>query len=186
MTRDCQGELFEEFSKKEPRLKHLARSILPRRRSRIVQMSLEKVGILAIFVILGFIMFFALGVEIGKKQKGGETNRKILSVSKETSVEPLSKGADTDIPEETSVEATGDFEAAKKPYTIQVISYSDKKKAMDKVKELEANGKQASIIQSKQWFQVCSGAYKNKEDAAYDLEQFSKKYKGCFLRNREE
>lgn len=182
MESEYQGELFKEFEKKEGSIKRLTKKILPKKRPHILQIPLENIIISAILVILGFIMFFALGVEKGKR------HTRLLHRDEEVIVleaEQVRSGPALE-EKEPLKEAPEVIAEEWKPYTIQLISYKDKKLARIEVKELKAMDIKADIIQRNKWFQVCAGSYVDKKDAESDLKRFSKEYKGCFLRNKEE
>ncbi len=182
MQSGYQGELFKEFEKKESSLKRLTKKILPKRKLHILQIPLENIVSFAILVILGFIVFFALGVEKGKRHAQVLHKDEELIVLETEEVTPMPALEEKEVVKEAP-EVIAEIE---KLYTIQLISYKDKKLARIKVKELEAMNIKADIVQRNKWFQVCAGSYVDKKNAESDLKKFSKEYKGCFLRNKKE
>ncbi|MCK4463492.1 MAG: SPOR domain-containing protein [Candidatus Omnitrophica bacterium] len=182
MQSEYQGELFKEFEKKEGSLKRLTKKILPKRKPHILQIPLENIISFAILVILGFIISFALGVEKGKRHAQVLHKDEKLIILEAEKVAPMPALEEKEIIKE----APEVIAEEGKPYTIQLISYKDKKLAQIKVKELETMDIKADVIQRNKWFQVCVGSYVDKKDAESDLKRFSKEYKGSFLRNKEE
>jgi len=175
MSEEYQGELFGEFKGKDSSLKRFSKKILPNRKAHIVQIPLEHLISYAILILIGFVLFFALGVEKGKRasQKKPEIVQ-ILSVAdnKISNVMP-----------EAPIETAEKNQITEKPYTIQLISYADEKIAMEKIKSLKKDGIDAFTVKSGKWYQVCANYYTNKNEADNDLKKFGKTYKGCFLRN---
>ena len=185
MTSEYQRELFEEFKKEEPALKQLAKKVLPRKRPHIIQIPLEGGIVSAILVLLLLIIAFAIGVETGKKQAAVAKQEVVSIAKKEESSKKVVLYKEEQVTEPEVVEKVEE-KPIDRPYTIQVISYKDKRRARAKVKTLEAKGDKATIIERKGWFQVCVGSYLNKQEAEKDLGRLSSIYKGCFLREKEE
>ena len=186
MTNEYQRELFEEFKKEEPALKKLAKKVLPQKRPHIIQIPLEGGIVSAILVLLLLIIAFAIGVETGKKQEAVAKQEVIdIAAKVEESSEKVVLYKEEQVREPEVVEKVEE-EPIDRPYTIQLIAYKDKRRARAKVKDLEAKGDKATIIERKGWFQICVGSYLNKQEAEKDLRRLSSIYNGCFLREKEE
>jgi len=150
---------------------------------------IEHVISLVILVILGFIVSFALGVEKGKRQHASQEAMHPVEVVETAEKVEFKK---TDASREPEIEKIGKpiqekpIVKKEKPYTIQLVSYKARRDADQKIKRLKAEDIDAFIVHNKKWFQICSGSYANKKEAEKDLNNLSKKYKGCFLREKEQ
>lgn len=183
MAREQQREFFSEFEAQEPRLKNMARKVLPRHRWRIVSVSFENILLTVIFFIFGIIIAFVFGFEMGK----GQGEPKISSAV--TEAIPVSAPADMTAADDAAAEKEdtgGRSVHSGDGYTIQLISYRDKRKAEDKTRSLNAAGDAAHIISTKKWHQVCVGSYVTRDEALEDLVRFSSTYKDCYLRRKNE
>jgi len=202
MVRESQGELFEEFSKLErvgkqkTSIKRFARRILPRKRKRIIQFSLESCAFISIVIILGFIILYSLGFENGKKianknlaEKTTKENiKKDMYVTGKNSKLADRHGQDILDENEDNNENAKEDEYVhdwEKPYTIQVISFKVERRAEAKVKALEKLGYEAMIIPSGAWYQVCVGSYLSEKEAEEDLGRLKTRYRDCYVRIKE-
>ena len=189
MMYENQGEFFEEFKELDPPLKQLAKKVLPKKRPHIIQMPLEGMIIAVILMLLACIIIFAIGVEAGKsqgasaKREGPQGFEKAgPDVTDEVLTEKTAQGEQPKVETVTDTKEGG--RDTLKPYTIQLISYKDEKRAKAKAYELKKMGSEAFLIQNKEWYQVCAGSYRNQKEANADLEKFGATYKGCFLREK--
>jgi len=199
MSKELQKELFGEFKVKEPRFRQIARKMLPQRKMRILHVSLESVIFVAILIILCIVVAFALGVEKGKRSghlPSSDVAEPVVALRQDKGIVPEEVIDNKVIPVVDNVlepvaeyvpdEQVGDSSNIEKPYTIQLIAYKDKKKALDKVNEFKNKGYESSIIERQDWYQVCTGSYSGREEAKRDLQKFSAKYPGCFFRKKGE
>lgn len=174
MDNEYQKEFFDEFKSGDGPLKRFTKNALAKRTPMTLRFQPEQIISLAIIVVLGFVISFALGVEKGKRLKPVvETEEVVLAdtVVKETQVAAVRKQVVTaQAPRE-------------RLYTIQILSYKDEKLALAKVAELKKKKINASVMRENKLFQVCAGRYADKKEAIGDLRNFLKEYKGCFLRN---
>jgi len=181
MPYNKQGELFNEFKIRDNSIKQITKNIMHRRRPHlhIFYVYLEQAVTIALLVIMGLIVSFALGVERGKKYMIidlREVQKPAPVVSSETVQEPPK--------EDFKMEKADKAIDISKPYTIQLISYKKRELAEDKVEELKKVGLEADILERNSWYQVIVGAYVDRKSAEADFKKFSKIYKGCFLRNK--
>ncbi len=168
MADEYQKELFEEFGKEKGKLKRMTEKIVRRQNRLYLRISPENAVFAAIIIIMCIIVSFALGVERGKSLAPSV----IIAPEKkiEPKREPEIKPPSIEVPEGI--------------YTIQLISYKKKAPAEKEKRKLTKKGIEAFIIASGEWFQVCAGSYTDTKKAGKALDEFSKKYKGCFIRKK--
>ena len=174
MAGEYQKELFKEFQKEKGKFKKIADKVTGRQHKLYLHVSLENVVFVSIIVIMCIIVSFALGVERGKRLGPQITPQPVPQVMKEpANPTKLAKAS-----VEKKVEA-------EKPYTIQLISYKTKKRALGEKSALAERKIDTFIVPSGKWYQLCTGGYENIKDARKAMEVFKKDYKGCFVRNVE-
>jgi len=191
MPTEHQNELFKEFERKKGGFEKIVDRIGEKRKKLYLNLPLENVVFAAIIVTMCIVTAFALGVERGKREAGARENissrEKSLPASENTdSIElgPIEVGKTGN-----KDDAAGEVaEPSKSPdterYVIQLISYKEIRRAMREKKYLARSNVVASIVKSGNWYQVCAGGYKNIKEAKTALDEFKKKYKGCFIRNK--
>ena len=171
---EYQKELFDRFKEKKPKLKRFTEKI-PKRNQLYVRAPLENIVIVAIVFILALVVAFALGIESGKSKATQSEKRKTQS-------EELSSAGETEQYVRTIAQSPKEATKTRGPYTLQLISYKEKPLAEKEKNNLLMKRKDAFIIPSGSWFQVCVGSYANKEEAREDMRNFSGRYKGCFIK----
>ncbi len=176
-----QGELFSEFEIKGPKRPRYAlkRDLLFGRRV-ILNLSYENITFFLILFIMLLVTFFAFGVEKGKRTARTELAPDFTLRMKQPTAHP--EPVATEIPL-VSEDAGGEKpDSGGTPYTIQVISFKSQKNADREITRLQNQGFEAFVIQSGEWRQICVGRYKDREDAASDIEILQKRYPGAYLR----
>jgi hypothetical protein len=185
-TQETQQELFTEFSaspKRPERFPTLAKSHKPILLSTTTE-QLLLIGILAVLVLCAV---FFLGVLRGKSLRP-----EILPVSR-TYVQappvPVKTAVKTLAPAVAMIKPQIPAPAplvlnTEKPYTIQVVTHRKREYAENEMAAIKRLGYVSFLIPSGEYFQVCAGQYKTKDEAKKDLALFSAKYKDCFLRRR--
>ena len=149
--------------------------------------------VFAIFVVLGLIIAYALGVESGKRATVYRLPDKPVAKIPEDIV--VFKGKDNQPLEQKRVDqkaVNADIKAKKAkikenlPFTVQIVAYKKLDSAEKKADSLMKSGKKVFIIpnKNKTWYQVCIGAFKNREQAKVLEAEVEKKYKGCFVREK--
>ncbi|MBL7158357.1 MAG: SPOR domain-containing protein [Candidatus Omnitrophica bacterium] len=173
MTQEVQKELFKEFKREATGLKRIAGRITQKKKSSSVYFSIESVAVIAIALIMGLVVAFALGVERGKRIAPAPREAAIPLKAQKEKVEPKKiETKDTKKP------------LASYPYLVQLISYKEKRKAEEELRGLSQKGHKALIIPSGEWFQVCAGGYESFKDAEIAKKEFEKTYIGCFVRKK--
>jgi len=205
MVDEYQKELFEEFKKEKGKIEKLANKISKRRKSTVIAISLDNIIFAVIIVILCIIVAFAFGVEKGKRIRPGfetaltpkgpelemEKEAPLLTsaaLSRDKIVLPgIEVGKEETGPKEklpTSLEGERSkvTPLEEMPYTIQVVSFKERRLAENEVKKLAKKNIKGFIVPSGNWYQVCAGRYKNMKDAKSALNKLASDYKGCFVR----
>jgi len=175
MTQEVQKELFKEFKREETGLKRIAGRITQKKKSSSLHFSIESAAVIAIALIMGLVVSFALGVERGKRITATPREAVIPEKAPKEKVEPKK------IEEEVRVTKKP---LTSYPYLVQLISYKEKHKAEEELRGLSQKGHRALIIPSGEWFQVCAGGYENFKDAEIAKKEFEKTYIGCFVRKK--
>ncbi|MGB2705663.1 MAG: SPOR domain-containing protein [Candidatus Omnitrophota bacterium] len=167
MAEEYQKELFEEFGEQKSKLKRIAERITQRQRKFYLRVSLENVVFAAIIAVMCVIVAFAMGVERGKRVAPPlAPQKKVTPPAKEPEIKAVKQ-------------------RTTRTYAIQLISYRKKRLAEKEKRKLLDKNIEAFIVPSGEWFQVCAGGYGDIKDAKAGLKQFSKDYKGCFIRKKE-
>ncbi len=169
MADEYQKELFEEFEKEKGKLKRIAEKIGQAQHRFYLHISPENVVFAAIIAVMCIIIAFAMGVERGKRLTPLTTAHRIEAAP----------------PAEEPAPKAPVFEAPAGIYAIQLISYKEKRLAEIEKRKLSGKKIEAFIVPSGEWFQVCAGSYADIESARAALEEFSKDYKGCFIRKKD-
>lgn len=160
MPGEYQEEFFKEFQKEKSKFQKITDKMVQRQRRLYTHMSLENIVVAAIIAIMCLIVAFAFGVERGKKLIS-HAPQKVEIPYREKEIAP---------------------QEMDKPYTIQLISYAKEERAEKEKNKLLKKNIYTFIIQSGKWYQVCAGGYADIKEAKAALEEFSKDYKGCFIR----
>lgn len=173
MPAEHQNELFQEFEKKKGGLEKIADRITERRKKFYATLALENIVFGIIIIIMCFVVAFALGVERGKRLVPApvEIEKATVAIAPVAAPEPV-------LIEPVSVEP-----APRARYTIQLISYKREKRALREKKELTKHKIDAFITKSDNWYQLCTGSYKDMKAAKEALASLRDRYKGCFVKN---
>ncbi|MDD5439262.1 MAG: SPOR domain-containing protein, partial [Candidatus Omnitrophica bacterium] len=133
---------------------------------RVMRVSVEGGIIFGIVVMLGFILAFAIGVETGRRNgQAGATKARNTTVAAQKKI------------------GSG-IVAPNKPYAIQLVAYRDRSSAVAAVNALKARGIAANVQFENNIYTVCTGSYKNREEAQLSLKRFVSAYNGAFIRKR--
>jgi len=198
MSAERQKELFEEFKEGQGKIRQIADKIGERQHRLYLHLPLENIIFIAIIIIMGVIVSFALGVERGKRlNKTAEETPETQTAEQTTTLPSNIKHADIAEGQPSSdADKSTDFAPAsedtvrtegvtQKSYTIQLISYKQKRLAEREIDKLQKKGVEAYIIRSGKWYQICAGDYDSVDEAKHDLKKFEDHYKGCFIRKGE-
>jgi len=157
----------------------------------------ENLVLLAIAFILILIVAFSLGVERGKRLQVASGNF-VKKVDK-TSEQKVVAGVKIDVKEEDVVqkkieETPAVVKKEKVPvanksilngsYLIQVVTYSNRKRAEREMDKLLKSGLSGFIVASGRYYQVKAGPFHNKYDALKHQKQLKKTYKDCYIRRQ--
>jgi len=193
-----QSELFVEFetqSSKKPG--SIFRHDITFRKKIILNLSYENLVMLSIIVIMLTVVFFSLGVEKGKKValKNSVPLTAEAYHRKPDREEQAAPMEQVNLSEKAPAEKPDAAQPAKeqkealsvhvKPYTIQVVAFKKERNAKKEIALIKRKGREAFIIPTKDWFQVCSGRYANMEEAKGDLGALKIKYPTCYIRKIE-
>ncbi len=181
---ETQQELFAGLvgePKKPERFPSIQRSQKP----ILVTTSVEQIVLTGIVLILAGCFVFFLGVLRGKAIAVSGVAAEAPFPQAQQAARTASAAAPArTVPAaaaQAAVEAGWD---AKKPYTIQLVTYKKKDLAEKEVAALRRSGYYSMIIPSGDYYQVCVGQYSGLEDAKKDLKLFGARYKGRFPRRR--
>ena len=138
----------------------------------------EKTILLIIGIIVSCIISYSIGIEKGKKIVLLKDNfQKAKPIEAREQVIPVPK-VTTNPSEETSEQIL----AKKGAYTIQLASYKTKTYAQKEAQTLKKKGLAPLVLNKGSFTVLCVGSFSNKETAQPLLTEFSKRYKGCYLR----
>ncbi|MFH1380994.1 MAG: SPOR domain-containing protein [Candidatus Omnitrophota bacterium] len=181
MNEEHQKEFFKDFDQKNGKIKKISDKITERRKKMYINLGLENIIFAIILVIMCVIAAFALGTEHGKRISSKPMPQKIFVKNDE----PIPAFIENDgLMEKDETEPDRnkkELESAR--YVIQLISYTDMASAVKEQNKLLNKNIHAVIIPSGKWYQIRVGGYNNIKDAKKALEEFSKDYNGCFIRN---
>lgn len=199
-AKEKQGELFTEFRASSTRKPgYLFKPDITLGKKIMFNLSYENLILFFIVFIMLLVVFFALGVEKGKRI-GLQNNKAAIArrVHKASEKETLAakKGNETiatEIDESVKFKIVENSKTIEKEevivsaqlYTIQVIAFKKEKKAKKEMQRLEKEGHKVFAIPSEEWIQVCVGRYTNKEEYKKDLTVLKKRYPTCYVRKIE-
>ena len=187
MTREPQKEFFEEFKEEKGKIKKIAEKVAWGRKRHSVNVPAENIVFLVIILMMSVVIAFALGVERGKRLISVVPEAQIVEY-KEESKEPDPVAGRVSLETKPEAEPGAAEKTIMKenepPYTIQLIAYKQKAAAEKEKNKLLNKQREAFIIPSGDWYQVCAGNYASVKDAESRLKEFSKDYKGCFVRKK--
>ena len=140
-----------------------------------VTLRVDHLLIAGIFALVLYVLVFSFGVEKGKRyavrEREAEKARQEVSQPPEPAVaSPALVTPPTPVQPETSAEL-----APEKPtvlngqYTIQLITFTNRKQADQEVERLKSAGFQAFIIPSGRFFQVCAESFQTVSEAKEKL-----------------
>jgi len=176
MADEYQKELFDDFGREKSKIKKISDKITEGRRRLHVTLGVENIVFAVIIAIMCMVIAFALGTEHGKH----------LGSQSLLPPEPIvyTRVPENNLVDAVEAEAPKAEEAPKSSrYVIQLISYKAMGPAIEEKNKLLNKNVHAVIIPAGKWYQVCVGGYDNIKDAKRALKEFSKDYKGCFVRN---
>ena len=161
-------------------------------------LSLENMIIAGIFILMGVIFSFSVGVERGKKIALANSFKNVysnvLSVPQEKAVvapaakvstfKTLQAPAATPIPQEKSTDEVQPPVAPVETgsYTIQVASFKQIEYAQKEAEGLRKKGYEIFVFPKGNYSIVCVGKFLRKDDAGVTLTQLKKTYKDSMLR----
>ena len=208
MSTERQNELFGEFVRKKGGFEKIAEKMTEKRKSLYATVPVENVVFAIIVAIMVIITAFALGVERGKRLARAEA-QEALNIPKnkiklsQIEVAPVEARraithaennlSNNNISGKNSVFA--ESANAKNPapvakpdkarYTIQLISYKQKRLALLEKSKLAKKKMDVFLVKAGNWYQVCTGNYSDIKQAKIALEGFKGAYSGCFIRNND-
>jgi len=176
MSGEFQKELFDQFRKEKGRLERIADRMRDRRRRPHLYIPVENIVFAAIIFIMSLVLAFALGVERGRRR--APVAREAGPGGAESVVmQPI-----VVTPAKSEKPDTKPVEKRELPYTVQLVSYRQRKQAESERDRLASGNVDAFIVTSGRWFQVCAGRYENVKEADAAREKFRKEYRGCFVK----
>ncbi len=158
-------------------------------------LSAENIIILTVFVFLGIIVSFSMGVERGKRLSLALVNKPVERIVAEPSsgVAPLLqkesvKKIDAAVVAKKEVIVPAPKVVAPAPsstenfYTVQVASFKLRKFAEDEAQGLKKKGYEAFIVAKGQHLIVCAGRFLDESAAKIFSGKVKSKYKDCLVR----
>ena len=172
-----QEELFKEFAQETPQRKKNPFAIGVSLAQRSFALSFEKLLFISMIAIISLVLVFAIGVERGKQLK--------IPIPEVRLVTPLVIPPEPE-PQRTETISSKPPVAAMpketKPYTLQIVTYRDKKSAEKTVSELRSKGYDSFVASKGNFLAICIGKYPSLEDASKIAKSFRKQYPDCFVR----
>ena len=130
--------------------------------------------IVGILTLVLYVLVFSFGVEKGKRYASEERaaeKAKQEQISKElvqSSIPALSEKSRVEVPVTPAPVAAPSLTGQ---YTIQIITFTNKKRAEEEVERIKKAGHQSFIIPSGKFFQVCTDAFQNIGEAKETLDK---------------
>ena len=173
----------------------------PHRIFSSLTLSLENIILLSIFVVMGIICAFSLGVEKGKKATLKEVESDTAGIAiaatenKAVADAELYEKIDPKKTEENREESLPEIKSAslfpvalnkRRNYTIQVASFRKEEYAQKEVSMLKQKraykGFEIFVLPKGNWSIVCIGSFGKKSEANVLLGQLKKRYNDCLIR----
>ena len=189
--KQAQFELFPKTAQ-DPHQPHKPRFFLSN-----ITLSFENIIVLTVFLFMGIILSFSVGVERGKRLVSSENPsfKATLVAEKETKKEALKEIV---IPEEIHETVTAKAEtlepvesqqggltreSLQKYFTIQVASFKTREHAEKEADILVKKGFESFVIPKGKYIIVCAGKFLTRDDAKNFSSQLKYKYKDCLIRS---
>jgi len=181
-----QKDLFDDYGRQRKQSKRL-QDMLPKKVS--FSFSLEHLVFLGIGAMMTMVLLFALGVEKGRRLVLGHDLTKRTAISEPKRSEPETVLTARKEPLKKAEEAVKADPAklpdrAEREYTIQTATFRRKASAEEEASRLKKDGFEPYVIAKGDFFQVCVGNFRNKEDADKHLVKLRLRYKDCFIKKR--
>ncbi len=176
-----QQELFLDFkgeARKTEKMPPMARSNKP----IFFSITLEQIILGTILLILFFCFVFWLGVLRGRSASHVSIVETSVARSAPVPVPAPKPARPVEPAINTQTAVVPKKVSAAKPYTLQLLTTKKKQDAEDEAVLLRKKGFDSWSARSGNFYIVCLGRYSGKEEAARDLNLFSSRYKGCYLR----
>lgn len=174
-----QEELFREFSQGAPSSKggRFRKDFIFSAKT----VSFEQVLFGIIGVLIAMVLVFSLGVERGKQWvKTYETPLSPAPAADVKKDEP--KQAEVVKSEEKEPEVSTAAKEEEKAYTIQVVTYRDKKAAEKLMGEFKTKGQKSFLLPKGELLAICIGEYSTSSEATKAAKGFRKQFPDCFVR----
>ena len=187
-----QEELFKEFAQETPQRKKNPFAIGVSLAQRSFALSFEKLLFISMIAIVALVLVFAIGVERGKQLKIPIPEVRLVTplVTPPESEPQRTETISPKPPVAAMLEETKPAVASvsKKPtlltqgYTLQIVTYRDKRSAEKIVSELRSKGYDSFVAPKGNFLAICIGKYPSLEDASKIAKSFRKQYPDCFVR----
>jgi len=193
---EYKNDLFDELTR--PGRKHRVPKSRPvaKRYQLQINISYEHLIFSVIVLIMAMVLVFSIGTEKGRRISQGpvqiaEENAKVV-IKPEPKTETVNISeppeAETVLIQEPKAPLQEPIKTPakniSKPYTIQVATFWSKENAKKEVEKLRKKGFESSIISHNNKYQLCVGAYVDKDSTSGSMEILKKDYKDCFVRRR--
>lgn len=202
-----QQELFSDFAAPTPRAPERAPSFTKTPKPILISTTLEQVLLASLILILVLCLVFFLGVLRGRYIAGPDfaahaavsaspasspvPKRAASPAAAPTAVQPRPQAVSASstakpapVPVAAPAPPASPASADAKPYTIQVLTSKKKAQADSETASLRGRGINAWMMRSGDYYVVCVGYYKNKDEAKKDLGSLKSKYSSAYLRRR--
>lgn len=180
-----QDELFKEFSKGNSSPKgHFSKEAVFSNKT----FAFEQVLFIAITAIIALVIAFSWGVERGKGVQPAGTilstterdQPKKMIIAEEpgpavTETVPRARPEEKEPPRVIQQAAGGG-------YTVQVVTYKDRKSAERLMQELRLKGEKPILMPKGELLVVCVGEYTSSDEASKAVKTFKKQFPDCFVR----
>ena len=166
---DFQRELFDEFGDKEKRKGRFFKR--PESKHVTFSVSLETLLLGTLLLVMGMVVVYAMGVEMGRRGESRPKKEFIVKASRPFKKEEVKKA-----------------KAFTRTFTVQVASFVKREAAERAIENLrkKGKGKGAFLIPGPGQIAVCVGVYEKREDADRALDELKKLYGDAFVRNRKD
>lgn len=164
-------DLFEELGSSDREIRKKTKLILPNIKKNL-NLSYENVIFIAIGFVMSCIIFFSLGVEVGRRNISHTGNRGQAVREKVKGIEQIIKEKRAEEPRIRKTEG----------YIIQLAAFNKKLSAEAEKVELQKRGYRADVKQSGNYYQLYIQGFDSTEEAQEVVGKLKEKYKDCYIK----
>ena len=164
-------DLFDQLQSADREIRKKTKLILPNIKKNL-NLSYENIIFIAIGFVMSCIIFFSLGVEVGRRNISHTSNRGQALKEKVQEAEGVIKERGT---EKLGIRKT-------EGYVIQLAAFNKKLPAEAEQMELQKRGYRADVKQSGNYYQLYIQGFDSTEKAQEILGKLKEKYKDCYIK----